>query len=120
MKKIIIALLCSPYLCFAAHPMLEEAKACYNEGKYQEAYERYSRFDFYCYKPQLEDHFNSFIGKAACEKKMGYEKAFFYNWSLVGDLLVGEFDDEVSEKIGIALKESLYMQVHDELVGQRQ
>lgn len=119
MKKIILALLCSPYLCFAAHPMLEEAKEAYIEGKYQEAYERYSRYDFYCYQPQLEDHFNCFIGRAACQYKLGHEKAFQYNWSLISDLLIGEFDEETNLKVGKGIRESVYMLIHDELVNQR-
>lgn len=119
MRKILFCALLSPLFCFANHPMLEEAKQAYLEGKYQEAYERYSRYDFYCFSPPLEDHFNCFIGRAACERKLGYDKAFLFNWDLIGQLLVGEFDEETSQKMGKGIQESLYMHVHDELVNQR-
>jgi hypothetical protein len=67
----------------------------------------------------LEDHINSFIGKTACEKKLGYEKAFQFNWGIICDVMVCDFVDDISQKIDRGIQESLYMQMHDELINQR-
>ena len=119
MKKLLFALLLVPCLCFSSHTMLDEAKQAYIEGKYQEAYERYSRYDFYCYRPELEDHFNCFIGRTACQYHLGHEKAFQYNWSLISDLVISEFDEETTGKIVKALRESVYSLIHDDLINKK-
>jgi hypothetical protein len=115
MKKMLIALFLVPQVCFTMHPILSQAHDEYHEGEYEKSYQDYCRYAFYRASPVLEDHINCFIGMAACERKLSKDKVVRVKWEFIDSLIVGELDEEVSQKIKKGVEESLYITVHEEI-----